>query len=138
MEDKTLKVYTDGGAKGNPGPASIGVIIIDSQGKEYLRLSKNIGVTTNNFAEYQAVISALEWLRKNQNNLREFEKINFFLDSKLVVNQLNGIYKIKNFDLKNQAVKVKTLEKSLPFLVRYSHIPREENKIADFLVNQSS
>jgi len=138
MEDKTLKVYTDGGAKGNPGPASIGVIIIDSQGKEYLRLSKNIGVTTNNFAEYQAVISALEWIRKNQNNLREFEKINFFLDSKLVVNQLNGIYKIKNFDLKNQAVKVKTLEKSLPFLVRYSHIPREENKIADFLVNQSS
>jgi len=138
MEDKTLKVYTDGGAKGNPGPASIGVVIIDSQGKEYLRLSKNIGVTTNNFAEYQAVISALEWLRKNQNNLREFEKINFFLDSKLVVNQLNGIYKIKNFDLKNQAVKVKILEKSLPFLVRYSHIPREENKIADFLVNQSS
>ena len=90
-------VYTDGGARGNPGPAAIGVYIIDQDGKQVIKFGKKIGETTNNVAEYKAVYNALDWIKNNlKNNIRN---INFLLDSKLVVNQLNGIFKIKNKNL---------------------------------------
>ena len=86
-------VYTDGGARGNPGPAAIGVYIIDQDGNRVVKFGKKIGETTNNVAEYKAVYNALDWIKNNlKNNIRN---INFLLDSKLVVNQLNGIFKIK-------------------------------------------
>lgn len=130
-----LTIYTDGGARGNPGPAAIGVFIVDDKGLEITRFGKTIGPTTNNVAEYTAVISALEWLKQNQ-ELR-IEKVKFFLDSKLVVNQLNGIFKIKEARLRELIIKVRRLEQETGINIFYVYIPREKNKIADGLVNDS-
>ena len=133
-----LFVYTDGGARGNPGPAAIGVFIFDSNNRELLRLGKRIGETTNNVAEYTAVIEALYWLKENKNKLQLINySINFFLDSKLVVNQLNGYYKIKDYKLRELSLKIRELEQEIGGNICYSFIPRERNTIADSLVNAS-
>jgi len=85
---KKFIVYTDGGARGNPGPAAIGVYIVDSEGKEILRKSKQIGKATNNIAEYRAVIEALKWIKENFPPTLKINDHNFqfYLDSSLVVN----------------------------------------------------
>ncbi|PIP16903.1 MAG: ribonuclease H [Candidatus Portnoybacteria bacterium CG23_combo_of_CG06-09_8_20_14_all_37_13] len=119
-----IKVFTDGGARGNPGPAAIGVVIGD---KNY---SKYIGRRTNNQAEYEAIIFALEQAKKLK--LQELE-IN--LDSELACKQLNREYKVKDKDL--QPLFIKALNLSLDFQkIIFKHIPREQNKKADKLVNQ--
>lgn len=126
-------VYTDGGARGNPGPAGIGVVISNSQGKVVKEISKSIGLATNNQAEYWAVIFALEALI----DFPESKKVNFFLDSKLVVEQINGNYKIKNLGLKPLYERVKSLVKQLGIDVVFEHVPRRKNKRADELVNEA-
>ena len=132
---KDLIVYTDGGARGNPGPAAIGVYITDVSCTEVVSLARKIGKTTNNVAEYQAVLEALLWIK---NNLKERpQRISFFLDSNLVVNQLNGVFKIKQPHLANFVFKIKALEKEVAENISYSYIPREKNKIADSLVNKT-
>lgn len=131
-----LLIYTDGGARGNPGPAAIGVYITNKAGKEIIKINQKIGETTNNTAEYQAVITALEWVKENNFN-KKLIRLNFFLDSKLVVNQLNGIFKIRESHLRNLIIKVRQLEQEVGGNVSYLFIPREKNKIADFLVNSS-
>ena len=119
-----IKVFTDGGARGNPGPAAIGVVIGD---KNY---SKYIGRRTNNQAEYEAIIFALEQAKKLK--LQELE-IN--LDSELACKQLNREYKVKDKDL--QPLFIKALNLSLDFQkIIFKHIPREQNKKADKLVKQ--
>ncbi len=124
-----VKIYSDGGARGNPGPAGIGVVICDKDGK-CKKFSRFIGRATNNQAEYQALIFALEKAR----DLNP-EEINCLLDSELIVKQLNGKYKVKNKDLKPLFEKVIAL--SIFFnRVSFRHIPREKNKEADKLVNQ--
>jgi len=130
---KSLYVFTDGGAKGNPGPAAIGFIIKDNSGQVLVEKGKLIGRATNNIAEYRAVIEALRWILENikQRSLT----VNFYLDSILVVNQLNGLFKIKNKNLKNLVIEVKNLEKKTKGKIFYNYIPREKNKKADFLVN---
>lgn len=137
-----LIIYTDGGARGNPGPAAIGVFIVDDKGLEITRFGKTIGLATNNVAEYIAVISALEWIKQSQearikNKELKIENIKFFLDSKLVVNQLNGIFKIKEAHLRELIIKIRQLERGVGVNIFYVHIPREKNKIADGLVNDS-
>jgi len=128
-------VYTDGGARGNPGPAAIGVYIIDQDGKQVIKFGKKIGETTNNVAEYKAVYNALDWIKNNlKNNIRN---INFLLDSKLVVNQLNGIFKIKNKNLGRLIMDIHLLEKEIGVKIFYNYIPREKNFLADSLVNSS-
>lgn len=136
---KNFILYTDGGARGNPGPAAIGIYITDSEGKEILRKSKQIGRATNNIAEYRAVIEALEWIKKNFSTSSKDNdlNLNFNLDSSLVVNQLNGIFKIKQPHLRNLLFQIKILEKEIGGKILYNFIPREKNKIADFLVNSS-
>lgn len=129
---KELFVYTDGGARGNPGPAAIGVYIIDSNCKEIAKFGKRIGETTNNTAEYSAVIEALSWIKEN---IKEKTKVNFFLDSSLVVNQLNGIFKVKENHLRNLLFHIRQLEQEISFVFLYKHLPREKNKMADSLVN---
>ena len=131
---KPIVVFADGGSRGNPGPAAVGFIIQDASGKVITRQSQAIGRATNNVAEYTAVIEALKWLKKN---LTSINGVNFFLDSKLVVNQLSGLYKIKNAGLRNLIVTVRQLENDIGGNVSYCFIPREKNKIADALVNQS-
>ena len=137
-EKQALLIFTDGGARGNPGPAAIGFIIKDNHGSILIEQGKYIGQTTNNVAEYQAVVEALTWL-KNNFKMKELlsNQIDFFLDSNLVVNQLNGRFKIKDTKLKNLIIKVRSLEKEISEKIFYHFIPRQKNHHADFLVNQT-
>jgi len=133
------KIYlnTDGGARGNPGPAAIGVVFYDEAGEELHKHHQTIGVATNNQAEYQAIIKALEMILKSkwhQNNHTD-EEIICRLDSQLVVEQINGNYKVKNDDIKLYIAKIAELLKDLSRPVKFIHIPREQNKAADKLVN---
>lgn len=129
-----LNIHTDGGSRGNPGPAAVGVVIQESSGKLIHQFSQTIGQATNNIAEYQGVIIALEYLLKQNLNPTS---IHFFLDSTLVVNQLSGLWKIKDTNLKGKAIKVKQLEGSLNCPINYTAIPREKNSQADLLLNQA-
>jgi len=132
---RRLTVFTDGGARGNPGPAAIGFVIKDSSGKIIHRQGKYIGKTTNNAAEYQAVIEALKWIKKNFR--LPPSRIQFFLDSKLIVNQLNGLFKVKEIKMRNLIIKVRQLEREVGGNVSYQLIPREKNSLADSLVNRA-
>ena len=136
---KKFTVYTDGGARGNPGPAAIGVYVVDGEGKEILRMSKQIGEATNNIAEYTAVVEALKWLKENVSlTIKTMElTFQFYLDSSLVVNQINGIFKVKQKHLRELLLQVKLLEQEVGGKILYNFVPREKNKIADFLVNNS-
>lgn len=134
-QDKTknnLIVYCDGGARGNPGPAGIG-FIVKYKNKILVKDNKYIGKTTNNVAEYMAVIKALKWLGLNLK--KTVAKINVYLDSQLVVKQLNGLYKVKNSRLQMLIIQIRTLETQIPCVINYFYIPREKNRAADKLVN---
>jgi len=125
-----LLVYTDGGSRGNPGPAAIGVIIGEKEYTEYL------GETTNNVAEYQAVIFALKKIKHllGRGKLKDTEVI-INIDSELIVNQLNGHYKILEPELQSLFMEIWNLKFDFPKLI-FNHIPREKNSRADKLVNQ--
>ena len=137
LVEKVLRVFCDGGARGNPGPAAVGFVVKDNKGRTLVKIGKYIGKTTNNVAEYQGVIEALKWLKKNF-PISQFPNVqlNFLLDSKLIVNQLNGLYKIKNTRLRNLIVKVRILEREIKLPINYHYISRGKNKEADSLVNQ--
>lgn len=131
MKYDKLMIYTDGGARGNPGPAAIGAVIYDEKKNVLFEISEYIGETTNNQAEYRAVIAAIKKAKELSAN-----ELEFFLDSELVVNQLNQNYKIKNKDLAPLFVQIYNV--SLDFKkVSYKYIPREMNKEADKLVNKA-
>ena len=155
-----LKIYTDGGSRGNPGPAAIGVHAVKGQTfvedlspvsdpvadrsspgvrsvnqKTIFQLSEHIGNTTNNVAEWQAAIKALEYLVVNQINPLQ---VDFYLDSELVVKQIKGQYKIKQSHLQSLALRLHQLLRQLSqSKISFYHIPREQNKLADALVNQA-
>ena len=122
-------IYTDGGARGNPGPAGIGAVLYNDNQDKIVELSRFIGKATNNQAEYQAVIAALEKAKQ-----LGAEEVEVYLDSELVVQQLNQRYKVKNKDLAPLFVKVWNLSISFKKAV-FQHISREDNKEADRLVN---
>jgi ribonuclease HI len=129
-------VYTDGGSRGNPGLAGAGVVITD--GKNILKkASKSLGETTNNQAEYEAVILGFAELKKlfgKKINDIEFE---FRMDSELVQRQLTGRYQIKEKTLYPVFMKIWNLRvKDFPD-VKFTHIPREENSLADGLANEA-
>lgn len=127
---KELLIHTDGGSRGNPGPSAIGVVIMTPEGSHLESFGKYIGVTTNNQAEYTAVITALAAAQKYRPH-----KIEFFLDSELVVKQLNGLYRVKNADLLPLFDQIK---KSLQGLeVNFRHVLREHNQLADIEVNKA-
>lgn len=134
MIEEEIVIHTDGGARGNPGPASC-AFVAEENGKIIQKESKYLGVATNNFAEYQGVILAYKWLASNS---QEFvtKKIIFYLDSELVIKQLNGDYKVKDKNLVGLFKQICVLSKSVGANMFYIHIPRNKNKIADFLVNQ--
>lgn len=130
---KKVRIYTDGGARGNPGPAGIGVVIVDldqgDEGKTLATISKYIGETTNNQAEYQAVIAGLSEAAKLK--AREVEVVS---DSELLVRQCRGEYKIKDQDLARLFMRIWNLQQSFK-KVSFSHTVRSGNKEADRLVN---
>lgn len=126
-----LIIYTDGGARGNPGPAGIGAVAYDEKKKVIFKLKEFIGRATNNQAEYKAVIAALA--KAKEAGAPELE---FYLDSELVVKQLNREYRVRDKDLAPLFVKV--YNAVLGFKkVTFKHIRREQNKEADKLVNEA-
>lgn len=129
-------MYTDGGARGNPGPAGVGIRIEDSKGELIKEGSKFIGKQTNNFAEYEAVRLGLMGLRKLFGDDIETMQVDVRLDSQLVERQLNGEYKVKDVDLKVQYTKVQELIDDFK-KVTFTHIVREKNKDADRLANEA-
>lgn len=131
-----LLVYVDGGARGNPGPAAVGVYIIDKNRKEIKSIGKKIGHATNNIAEYSAVIEALSWILENVKK-EDYVKINFYLDSLLVCSQIKGIYKVKNSDLREKIFIVREKEAQINMPIFYNFVPREKNIEADLLVNKA-
>jgi len=132
-----IVVHTDGGARGNPGPAAIGAVI-DIDGKRTAAFGKKIGDATNNVAEYTAVIEVLRYLKRQTSKRTDQQKeITFYLDSTLVVNQLNGKYKVKEPTLRELLTTIRILEVEVGGKISYHHIPREQNSSADFLVNHA-
>ncbi len=128
------KIYTDGGARGNPGPAAAAFIVLDDKGRIVYKQSNFLGIATNNQAEYKAVFLAFNWLIKNKDKIKSKE-ITFFLDSELVLKQLSGIYRIKNKNIYVFVSKIKQIEGKLGLKVFYKKIPRGKNVLADKLVN---
>jgi len=131
-----INIFTDGGAKGNPGPAAIGVVVADSNNREIVGFGKKIGFSTNNIAEYRAVLEALDWAAENKKDLN-FEKIFFFLDSLLVYSQIRGLYKVKNSKLKSLLNSLREKEAKIRIPIVYKHIPREKNQKADMCVKKA-
>ena len=137
----TINIWSDGGARGNPGPAAIGYIIKDKKDHTLISHHEYIGETTNNIAEYSAVFNALKkltsHLEKKSISASQIQKINIYLDSLLVVKQLNGEFKIKEPKLFQFASQILKHISQSKFHVIFTHIPREKNTIADSLVNIS-
>ena len=130
-----LQIYTDGGSKGNPGPASIGVAYF-LNGVKIETYREDIGNATNNEAEYTALVRALELVLKSSKiQATGYKKIEVFSDSRLMVNQVNGIFKVKEARLRDFIFKIRSLETEIGSPISYKDIPREQNTIADDLVN---
>lgn len=135
MISSILKIYSDGGSRGNPGPSASAFVVIDG-GKIIHKESKYLGRKTNNEAEYYGVIIALNWLIKNKTALNDKVKAFFYLDSELVTRQISGVYRVKGNNLKPLYNKVKNSLTLLELQVIFNSIPREKNKIADFILNK--
>ncbi len=131
-----ITVYTDGASRGNPGPASIGVLICDDKGKETRKYGQAIGKATNNQAEYEAVIFALKKIKSliGKKKIADLE-IEIRSDSELLVSQLNGKYKILDFEIQKLFILIWNLKIDYK-KVFFVSVPREDNKIADFLANE--
>lgn len=131
-----LIVYTDGGARGNPGPAGIGVVIADEKGATIKKYSEYLGEKTNNEAEYEAIVFALKKVKAlyGKEKIKKTD-IEMRSDSELIINQLNHQYKISEPNL--QPLFIKIWNMLIDFGgVKFVHVPREENREADRLVNE--
>lgn len=128
-----LKVFTDGGSRGNPGESACACVFLDENNQEKFSASSYLGIKTNNEAEYNGVLLALVNLKAHFPTKSE---INFYLDSKLVVEQLSGRWKIKDARIKDLVISCKNKIATQNLTVTFTHVPRSENKLADALVNQ--
>jgi ribonuclease HI len=129
--DSYLVAHIDGGARGNPGPAGYGVVIKDQAGRKVAALSEYLGHQTNNFAEYQGLIAALEYALAHGP-----KALKLISDSELLVRQIKGIYKVKNAVLKDLHARAKQLISQLDWF-SIDHALREHNRQADELANQA-
>ena len=136
--EKKIIIYTDGGARGNPGIAGAGAYITDESNSEIKRISQPLGVRTNNWAEYEAIILGLSTVKKilGKNATKETE-IEVRSDSELVVKQLNGEYQIKEESLFSQFIKIWNMKVAVFGTITFTHIRRELNKEADKLANEA-
>lgn len=130
MTGRHFIIHTDGGARGNPGPAAVGVVI-EEGGRPLESFGRAIGRATNNQSEYQAVHAALEYAKSHG-----AAEVDIYCDSELVIKQLAGQYKMKNRDLGSWFVKIHSLMNAIG-QVRLHYVPREQNIVADALVNQT-
>ena len=129
--EKKIKIFSDGGARGNPGPAAAAAVLMNHEGEVLAEVSKYMGTATNNQAEYTALIIGLEKAKE-----LKAEEIDMFMDTELAVKQLKGEYKVKNPELAKLFVKVWNLSQGFD-KVTYNHVRREYNKEADALVNNT-
>ena len=132
-----IKIFTDGGSRGNPGISGAGAVIFDEQNNEMRTTSKFLGKKTNNWAEYEAVIIGLELAYKVFGDKTKETNFEIKMDSQLVQRQLKGEYRVKEESLKEQFLRIHNLiVKYFPH-IKFTHIPREENKRADELANEA-
>lgn len=131
MSNEKLVIYTDGGARGNPGPGGLGVVIYNDKKEVIDKISEFLGVVTNNQAEYKAVIAALKKAKELGG-----QELDFYLDSELVVKQLKREYKVKNKDLAPLFLEIHNLSFNFK-KISYTHIRREFNAAADALANEA-
>lgn len=130
-----LTIHTDGGSLNNPGPAACAYIVQDQHKKIIEQKFIFLGSQTNNFAEYSGVKYALLALLLLKNKV-QFSSLSFISDSLLMVNQLNGLYKIKNEVIRNFVFEIRSLEQQLSVPISYKHVLREYNQEADALVKE--
>ncbi len=126
-----LLAYTDGGARGNPGPSGYGVLIQDEAGRKVAALSQYLGHQTNNFAEYQGLIAALEYAIAHGH-----KALKVITDSELLERQIKGVYKVKNATLKDLHARAKELIGQLAWF-SIGHVLRGKNQEADRLANEA-
>jgi len=131
MADLAFNLFTDGACRGNPGQGGAGAVLVDEKGNIFATAKNSLGLCTNNIAEYRALILGLEEALK-----RRCRSLHIFLDSELLVNQINGTYKVKNENLK---VLMHDVKKLLSDFDSYTveHIARSKNHIADRLANEA-
>ncbi|MEK7510661.1 MAG: ribonuclease HI family protein [Patescibacteria group bacterium] len=131
-------LYADGGARGNPGPAGAGAVVFDSLGKRVVEVSDYLGVATNNIAEYEAVIRGLRKLAEEYPiDILKSAPLTIRMDSKLVIEQLKGAYKVKHPNLVPRHFEVKNILARSFGTVAFEHVYREKNKDADELANRA-
>ncbi len=138
MSNLKFTIYTDGGARNNPGPAGAGFVILNSQNEILKEGSEYLGEKTNNWAEYEAVYLSLQALKKivGEKETRKCS-IEIKMESQLAVLQLSGMYQIKKENLFSQFIKIWNMRvKYFPEII-FTHIPREKNKEADKLANKA-
>ncbi len=126
-----VKIFGDGGSRGNPGPSASGFVILDMEDNVLVDEGLYLGITTNNQAEYTALKLALEGCLK-----RGVKEVNVYMDSLLVINQMKGIFKVRNRDLWPIHDAIKQLAAKFD-VITYDHVPREFNKLADAAVNRT-
>ncbi len=129
--------YTDGGARGNPGPAAVGVYIEDEAGKMLKEVKQTIGNSTNNFAEYQGVLTGLQTLKELFGKQSKDMAFEIRMDSELVKKQLNAEYQIKEPGLVPMFIEIHNMRVANFPNLTLTHVPREKNKEADRLVNEA-
>jgi len=134
MTNGEIIIYTDGGSRGTPGPSACS-FVVEEKGRILHKENKFLGKATNNYAEYSGVLLAMEWLKENAGHLPK--TVNFYLDSELIVRQINGVYKVKDENLKKLHTKILNIIFELKTEITFKNVPREQNKIADQLVNDS-
>ena len=133
-----LIAHIDGGARGNPGPAAIGVVVTDESGNTLFEEGQTIGKATNNEAEYRALIYLLERAATDPALAKSgATSLRVHCDSKLIVEQVTGKWKIKEPRLQELFNQVQVAKAAVPFELRIKYVPREDNKRADQLVNQA-
>jgi ribonuclease HI len=133
-----LKIHTDGGSLNNPGQAaSAYVMYLD--GKELCSEGKALGIATNNDAEYTGLILALTKVvdLKHAGALQNITKIACFADSTLMVQQVNGLWKVKHAPIREHIFKIRNLEQEIGLPITYTYVPREQNTVADGLVKKA-
>ena len=138
MTNKKIIAYTDGGSRNNPGIAGCGVYVTDQGGNELKRVAKPLGVKTNNWAEYEGVVTAFETIKKMYGKeATKKMQVEIITDSELVTKQLRGEYQIKDENLGKQFMKIWNLRVTQFPNVTFTHVLRKFNKEADALANEA-
>jgi ribonuclease HI len=131
-------LYADGGSRGNPGPAGAGAVVFDKAGKRVLVVGDYIGIATNNVAEYEAILRGLVKLHSEYpSDFFKTMPLAIRMDSKLVIEQLKGAYKVKHPNLIPRYLEVKNVIARNFGTVTFTHVPREKNKDADAMANKA-